>query len=221
MIKPQRRADARRRPLVRRPDPRSTRSRATPSTGPAPSLRRLRAERADLAVLLPELVPLGAAGLARRASRRRVGYARGGRGLLLTDRLDAAPRRDGARFRRRRSSTITWRSPATSAARSTRSGPNCSRRPADEAAADRAWARLGLARDEPVVCLNTGGAFGPAKSWPVEHFATLARRLVDEAGVARPGRLRARRARRRARRSSPGPITPGRQPGRRAARASG
>jgi heptosyltransferase-2 len=31
--------------------------------------------------------------------------------------------------------------------------------------------------------VNTGGAFGPAKSWPVAPFATLARRLATEAGV--------------------------------------
>ncbi len=56
--------------------------------------------------------------------------------------------------------------------------------PDDEAAADRAWGRLGLPRTRPVVCLNTGGAFGPAKSWPEEHFADLARRLADEADLA-------------------------------------
>ena len=52
--------------------------------------------------------------------------------------------------------------------------------PDDEAAADRAWADLGLSRNEPVVCLNTGGAFGPAKNWPTASFAELARRLVEE-----------------------------------------
>jgi heptosyltransferase-2 len=71
--------------------------------------------------------------------------------------------------------------------------------PADEAAADRAWAQLGLDRDEKVVCLNTGGAYGPAKSWPVEHFATLARRIATEAGqpvlvVCGPGERDAARA---------------------------
>jgi heptosyltransferase-2 len=54
---------------------------------------------------------------------------------------------------------------------------------ADEQAADRAWSELGLS-GAPVVCLNTGGAFGPAKSWPSEYFGILARRLVDEKGVA-------------------------------------
>ena len=55
---------------------------------------------------------------------------------------------------------------------------------ADEAAADRAWEHLELPRHEPTVCLNTGGAFGPAKNWPIEHFATLARRLADEQGLS-------------------------------------
>ncbi len=55
---------------------------------------------------------------------------------------------------------------------------------ADEAAADSAWTRLELDRNEPVVCLNTGGAYGPAKSWPIEHFAILARRIATESGQA-------------------------------------
>ena len=54
----------------------------------------------------------------------------------------------------------------------------------DEASADVAWSDLGLHLEERVVCLNTGGAFGPAKNWPSEHFAELARRLAQEAGVA-------------------------------------
>jgi heptosyltransferase-2 len=55
--------------------------------------------------------------------------------------------------------------------------------PADEAAADAAFARLGLPREpRRVVCLNTGGAFGPAKNWPIAHFAHLARRLTQERG---------------------------------------
>jgi len=56
--------------------------------------------------------------------------------------------------------------------------------PADEAAADAAWARLGLARFRTVVGLNPGGAFGAAKHWPTPYFAELARTLADRgAGV--------------------------------------
>ncbi len=144
--------------------------------------RRLRAGRYDLAVLLPNSFR-SALLVWRSGVPRRIGYARGGRGILLTDRL--SPPRDGlGRF---------VPTPAVDyyLAIARRLGcPVESRRPelfttpADERAADAAWGRLGLAGRHPVVCLNTGGAFGPAKSWPVEHFAALARRLVDERGAS-------------------------------------
>jgi heptosyltransferase-2 len=51
---------------------------------------------------------------------------------------------------------------------------------ADEQAADAAWRRLELPAGENVVVLNTGGAYGDAKSWPAEHFAALARRVLAE-----------------------------------------
>jgi heptosyltransferase-2 len=147
-----------------------------------PVLRRLRDRRAEVAVLFPN--SFRSALLAWRAGiPRRVGYAKSGRGLLLTDRL-GWPR---DRLGRRLPTPIV----ATYLDLVRRLGcPIDSARPelftteADEAAADRAWARLGLPRSEPVVCLNTGGAYGPAKSWPVEHFAALARRLAAEAGRA-------------------------------------
>ncbi len=52
----------------------------------------------------------------------------------------------------------------------------------DEQAADRAWEALGLKDSHRVVCLNTGGAYGPAKAWPAASFASVARRLVEETG---------------------------------------
>ena len=43
--------------------------------------------------------------------------------------------------------------------------------------------RFGSACELPpgdrVVVLNSGGAYGAAKQWPAEHFAALARRIVD------------------------------------------
>jgi heptosyltransferase-2 len=53
---------------------------------------------------------------------------------------------------------------------------------ADERAADVAWERLKLPAGDRVVVLNTGGAFGSAKSWPAEHFAAVARRIAGEFG---------------------------------------
>ncbi len=49
----------------------------------------------------------------------------------------------------------------------------------DEAAADDAWKKLQLPPGERVVVLNSGGAYGAAKQWPNEHFAELARRIVN------------------------------------------
>ena len=147
-----------------------------------PVLRRLRDERPELAVLLPN--SFRSALMAwRSGARRRIGYARGGRSFLLTDRLE--PARDGSR---RFLPTPIVESYLAIARRlgcrvdSVR--PELFTTAADEAAADRAWSELGLGGDAPVICLNTGGAFGPAKNWPVEHFASLAHRLADEAGFA-------------------------------------
>jgi len=142
-------------------------------------IRRLRAERPDLAVLLPN--SFRSALLARLGDCRRItGYARGGRGLLLTDRLK--PPRD--RFGRFIPTPIVSYY-AEIARRLDRPVPSLRLElfttSEDERAADTAWERLGLNGDRSVVCLNTGGAFGPSKNWPIAHFAALAQRLVDEA----------------------------------------
>jgi heptosyltransferase-2 len=161
-------------------DPRSSH----PHERTAAVARRLRRGRFDLAVLLPNsfrsALVAWLAGIPRR-----VGFADGGRGLLLTDRL-RAPR--DARGRRLPTpiveSYLEIARRAGCAAGSVRT--ELFTTADDEAAADRAWDRLGLpgGAPAPVVCLNTGGAFGPAKNWPEAQFATLARRLVDSTGVA-------------------------------------
>ena len=52
--------------------------------------------------------------------------------------------------------------------------------PADERSADAVFGRLGFGGDGRVVAFNSSGAYGGSKLWPVEYFAQLARRIVDE-----------------------------------------
>jgi heptosyltransferase-2 len=145
-------------------------------------VNRLRHERHDLAILLPN--SFRSAMIAWLAGMsRRVGYARYGRGCLLTDRLQPPRDRAGkllptpiveyylalARLLNCPVSSTRLELAVTAGERS---------------AADRAWTDLGLPDSSPVVCLNNGGAFGPAKSWPASSFAGLAHRLADEQGVS-------------------------------------
>jgi heptosyltransferase-2 len=114
---------------------------------------------------------------------RRLGHVKGGRGFLLTDRLAFPRGSDGGRLPTPIVESYLAMARHLGCPADTLR-PELFTTAADEATADRAWERLGLSRDEPVVALNTGGAYGPAKNWPVEHFATLARRIASDDGRA-------------------------------------
>ena len=61
-------------------------------------------------------------------------------------------------------------------------GPPVAPRPhltSTSAAREDLAARLGLALDRPVACLCPGAEFGPAKRWPVRHYAALAMQLRE------------------------------------------
>jgi heptosyltransferase-2 len=115
--------------------------------------------------------------------RRRVGYARYGRSLLLTDAL--SPLRDELGRRKP--------SPVLDAYNCLMQHIGCPRptrlmelftTSADERAADQVWERAELERYPEVICLNPGAAFGAAKHWPSSYFATLARRMAEQRGSA-------------------------------------
>jgi heptosyltransferase-2 len=141
---------------------------------------RLRRLDVDLAVLFPNSFYSALVARLGRC-RRRVGYARHGRSLLLTERLE--PVRD-ARGKLRPSPVILaynrLAETAGCAASSCRMELFTTER--DEAAADTVWRQAGLAPQAEVICLNPGAAFGSAKYWPAEYFATLAQQLVDQRG---------------------------------------
>ena len=143
---------------------------------------RLRKAQYDVAVLLPN--SFRSAWTAWLGGiPRRVGYVRYGRGILLTDSLRPTCDASGKRL----PVPIVESYLALARLLGCRGGSvhlELATTAAEEAVADRAWSKLGLPADGPVVCLNTGGAFGPAKSWPADSFAAVARRLADEAGAA-------------------------------------
>lgn len=165
--------------------------------------RQLRADPADVALVVPNSLSSAALAWAGGA-RRRVGYARHGRGFLLTDSLP--PERPA----KRRGGLAGWFAvePVSPAAHAMDLAERIgvSREPlvtqlattaADEALADEVLARL-FQRDTsrpdgplvsrpdgPLVVFNDNGAFGPAKSWGAERFAALARFVLARRPDAR------------------------------------
>ncbi|MCX5671250.1 MAG: lipopolysaccharide heptosyltransferase II [Planctomycetota bacterium] len=131
----------------------------------------LRQEHIDTGILLPNSVRSALLFWMGRL-RRRIGYARGGRGVFLTDRLRAATR-DGHFVP---TPQITY----YLALAAVLGAPTDDRRmelfttDADEAAAAAAY-RAGGLDPARTLLLCPGYAFGPSKGWPVEHWAALAR----------------------------------------------
>ncbi|MEZ6073436.1 MAG: lipopolysaccharide heptosyltransferase II [Pirellulales bacterium] len=140
------------------------------------AISTLRRRRPDLAVLLTGSWRTGLVALLGRA-RRRYGYAREGRGLLLTDRL-VPERRDGKYVP---GSVVTYYLRLAGALGCDTSSLTLELATSaeDERRADEALARLGVPRDARIVVVNNSGAFGAAKLWPTTHFAGLSRRLAE------------------------------------------
>lgn len=148
-------------------------------------VRRLRAEGFDTAIVL--------SGSFKSALRvrlaqipRRIGYARDGRGWLLTDQLH--PPMNG-RWPRR-SYTVTPTLPyylrlleplgIAEAGRQMELAVTNE----EHATADRILAAAGLmAGDGPFVLLNPGANYGAAKLWPPKHYAAVADRFTKEWGA--------------------------------------
>lgn len=140
--------------------------------------RRLRRERFDVALLLPN--SLRSAWMARLSgAKRRVGFRRDLRGRLLNDPVEPKSKSEphpvldeylrlaahlGCRRLERRMELATL--------------------PMDELRLHNFFQRTGRVDFSPhakqYVCLNPGGAFGSAKHWPTESFARLANRIVAE-----------------------------------------
>jgi len=112
----------------------------------------------------------------RSGARERFGYGGRGRLWLLTNRFDSPLAEDGGPL-----ATIDSYLQLAEATGCEPTSPRLelATTDADEAAAEAIWQRLGLPPGDRVIVLNAGSAYGDAKHWPTEHFADLARRIVD------------------------------------------
>jgi heptosyltransferase II len=139
--------------------------------------QRMRAERFDMALLMTNSLRTALVAWLG-AAKERIGYVRYGRGLLLTGKL--YPRRAG-----RQIVPMPMVETYLELARAVGCGDESPRLElaaveADQRSADAVFQRLGLRDDGRVIAINSSGAYGGSKLWPVEYFAELGRRIVAE-----------------------------------------
>ncbi|MBU4564809.1 MAG: lipopolysaccharide heptosyltransferase II [Desulfarculus sp.] len=139
--------------------------------------RQLRARRYDWAVLLQNAFEAALiAWLARIPVR--LGYVRDGRGLLLTHRAALTPE-----LRQVHETSYYLAILGQAGLLPLVPPPEGVRPQLHLTAEDQAWAADYLEREglggARLMGLAPGAAFGPAKQWPAERFATVARELAD------------------------------------------
>jgi heptosyltransferase II len=161
---------------------------------------QLRADRADIALIVPNSLSSAALAWAGGA-RRRVGFARHGRRWLLTDPLKA-PRVPSKTGGLHPWSPASWfrvepASPAGHAMdMAVRIGVprqpltlELATTPADESLADDVLGRLFPAASSatagPLIVFNDNGAYGPSKAWGTDRFAALAKLAIERLPGAR------------------------------------
>jgi heptosyltransferase-2 len=138
----------------------------------------LRRRRFDLAVLLTNSFR-SALACWLGGVRRRVGYDRDGRGWMLTDRLQ--PRRDGRKLVPE--SMLAYYRRLVERVGCPYHGEQLEiwTRPADDEVVEAFCERHEITSDRPIVVISPGAAFGSSKLWPMERFAAVADRLIEDA----------------------------------------
>lgn len=140
-------------------------------------IRQLRSQRVDEAYLLTN--SLRSAWIAWRAGiRERVGYARNGRGLLLT--VGLKPRKHQGKYEPTSAVDYYLELLAAMSVHIQSRQPELYTTAQGELAADGVWKNFGWNSGHSVITLNTGGAYGAAKHWPNGHSAKLAQRLTQD-----------------------------------------
>lgn len=139
-------------------------------------IKTVRSQRFDLGMLLTNSLRTALVAWCG-AVRRRTGYAREGRRILLNDPV-ASDHQPGQRWTPMVDYYLRLAYHLGAPAESYQMELFTSEW--DEQRVDALWPQLGFAASDRVVALNPGAAYGPAKRWPSQSFSELARRLVDE-----------------------------------------
>jgi heptosyltransferase-2 len=147
-----------------------------PKQGHRAVIARMREQQFDMAILAPNSLRAAVMAWLGKA-KERIGYARYGRGPLLTRKLES-PRAHG---RMVDYPMVDYYLKLAMAAGCPGESPRLelATEPDDEYSADLVWRTLGLRTDGRVIVLNSSGAYGAAKLWPTEYFGELAQRIVD------------------------------------------
>ena len=143
-------------------------------------VRRLRKDPADAILIVPNSLSSGVLAFAA-GGRRRIGVARHWRRWLLTDPVE--PPRSGWQIE---PSSTAEHAMQLAEKLGVPRGPlrlELATTPADEALGaavlGRCFPDWEAGNDGPLVVFNDNGAYGPAKSWGVERFAALAKRVLE------------------------------------------
>lgn len=142
-------------------------------------VRELRRRRMDAILLMTN--SLSTALIAFMAGiPRRIGYARDGRGFLLTQRVRIT---DGNRDARNDPCIDTYLRLAEAMGCSIPSRrTELATTGADRQLADRFWHEVGFSPERPTILLNTGAATAETKRWPIEHAVRAAGELSRQHG---------------------------------------
>ncbi len=111
------------------------------------------------------------------STKRRIGYRRDGRGLFLTDAIEP-PKDEQGRFVPYSTRDYYLRIADYLGCSTQDTSLHLNVTDADR---NQMQAHISLVRDgsRPVIVLVCGGAFGPSKLWPADHFAQLADKLIE------------------------------------------
>ncbi len=139
------------------------------------TIRLIRQGRFDMAVIFPNSFRSALAVFLGKV-KKRVGYARDGRGFMLTDTAKPPVGEDRKRVAY---PTLDYYADLLAVL-----GIDVDDRtmslPIDPAPGETVLAAAGFQPGSPLVMVNPGAAYGPAKLWPAARYASLSDALIDQ-----------------------------------------